>query len=135
MSNAVASNTIVIEVAPGELVDKLTILDIKHRRIADVVARRNVAAERTILARAFAALGRDAILTALRGELRAVNERLWDIEDAIREHEGRGDFGPGFVALARAVYRTNDERAAIKRRINVALDSALFEEKSYKRYA
>ena len=129
------SKTIVIEVAPGELVDKLTILDIKHRRITDGVARRNVAAERTILARAFAALGGDTALAALRGELRAVNERLWDIEDAIRDHEARGDFGSGFVALARAVYRTNDERAAIKRRINVALDSALFEEKSYKRYA
>ncbi len=129
------SKTIVIEVAPGELVDKLTILDIKHRRIADIAARRNVAAERDMLARAFAALGRDAALKTLRGELGAVNERLWDIEDAIRDHERRGDFGQGFVDLARAVYRTNDERAAIKRRINVALDSRLFEEKSYKRYA
>ena len=70
-------------------------------------------------------------LAALVAELRSVNEALWDVEDAIREREHADDFGPEFVRLARSVYRTNDLRAELKRRINVLLGSAILEEKSY----
>jgi hypothetical protein len=73
-------------------------------------------------------------LTDLIGQLKAANEALWGIEDAIREHERNKSFGESFVKLARAVYRTNDERAAVKRRINALLNSALVEEKSYSEY-
>ena len=123
-----------IEVAPGELVDKLTILDIKLARIDDPAKRRNVGAERQVLAEAYAMLDPVAI-TPLRERLRIVNEALWTIEDDIRSCERAGDFGAAFVALARAVYKTNDERAVIKRAINVALGSRLVEEKSYQPYA
>ena len=76
----------------------------------------------------------DGQFEALAGELQAVNEELWDIEDEIRACEARGDFGPEFVELARSVYRTNDRRSAIKRRINLELGSALVEEKEYPCY-
>jgi hypothetical protein len=71
----------------------------------------------------------------LADALRTINGRLWDIEDAIRRHERARDFGPGFIALARAVYQANDRRAAIKRQINDLLGSALIEEKSYAGWA
>ena len=127
--------SVTIEVAPGELVDKLTILDIKLAHLSDAAQRRNVALERAVLGDAFSALPGGAGVGALRDELRRVNEALWAIEDDIRAHERRGDFGAGFVSLARAVYRTNDARAALKRAINVALGSRLMEEKSYAAYA
>lgn len=120
-----------IPVSWGELLDKLTILAIKQRRIADPEARANVAAELRLLRAAAGAVLLDARVAAPLEALRAVNEALWDIEDAIRREEARGEFGPGFVALARAVYQRNDERAAIKREINAALGSELVEEKSY----
>ena len=108
------SETIRIEVAPGELVDKLTILDIKLDRLSDEAKRRNVRTERGVLAAAYGGL-RDApgspraqTLASLTAQLRAVNEALWVIEDDIRDCERRGDFGTAFVALARAVYRRND---------------------------
>ena len=123
-----------IEVAPGELVDKLTILDIKLERIGDAAKRRNVGMERRVLAEAFDALEAPASIDGLVERLRRVNEALWAIEDDIRDCERRGDFGAAFVALARAVYRTNDERADLKRAINLALGSRLIEEKSYRPY-
>ena len=123
--------TISIEVAPGELLDKLTILDIKLARLDDENKLRNVATERGVLGGAFAVLAADARIAGLHQDLRAVNEALWCIEDEIRACERRGDFGPGFIELARSVYKRNDERAAIKRRINLALGSRLVEEKSY----
>ena len=129
------SGNIQIEVAPGELVDKLTILDIKLDRLSDEEKRRNVRTEHGILAAAYGRLAGSETLSALAAHLRAVNEALWVIEDDIRDCERRGDFGAPFVALARAVYRTNDERAGIKRAINLALGSALIEEKSYRPYA
>lgn len=128
------NQTVTIEVAPGELVDKLTILDIKFARL-DGDKRRNVAVERDLLRRAFADLDAADALASLRDELQAVNEALWDVEDEIRICERHGDFGPDFVLLARAVYRINDRRAALKRSINVALGSRLIEEKSYASYA
>lgn len=129
------SSTISVEIAPGELVDKLTILDIKLDRLRDPAKRRNVEAERRILAKAYDELSAAEAVARLRETLLSVNEQLWDIEDQIRDCERRQDFGSAFVALARAVYKTNDRRAALKREINVALSSSLFEEKSYRSYA
>ena len=126
--------TVQIEVAPGELVDKLTILDIKLERIRDADKHRNVSLERHVLAQAFGRLQASGSITDLMKQLRCVNETLWAIEDDIRDCERRGDFGDAFVGLARAVYKTNDERADVKRAINVALGSRLMEEKSYQPY-
>lgn len=115
----------------GELLDKITILEIKVARIAAAPARANVARELSLLqAIAAPALARADLAPPLE-QLRRVNAALWNIEDAIRLKEAQQDFGAGFVALARSVYRTNDERAAIKRSINNLLGSALVEEKSY----
>ncbi|MGR3484174.1 MAG: hypothetical protein ACU0BF_02435 [Paracoccaceae bacterium] len=124
-----------IPVPHGELADKLSILSIKLDRIADPAKRANVAAEHDALtAVAQAHLPAGATLDALRADLRSVNEALWDIEDDIRDCERAGDFGPEFVRLARAVYVTNDRRAALKRAINDHLGSELVEEKSYADY-
>ncbi|MGG5817252.1 hypothetical protein [Falsiroseomonas sp. HW251] len=126
-----------IPASPGEVLDKLTILDIKLARIGDAAQRENVAREHAALTAAWdaALAGREAAaLAALRNALRGVNETLWDVEDALREHERRADFGTAFVELARSVYRTNDRRAAIKREVNDLLGSALREEKSYAAY-
>ena len=124
-----------VEIAPGELIDKITILEIKAERIADAAKRANVLVELAALtdARA-AALRPDGEIDRLAAELRVVNEALWEIEDDIRECDRDGDFGPRFVELARAVYRTNDRRAELKRAINLHLGSRLVEEKSYKPY-
>jgi len=124
-----------IPASAGEVLDKLTILDIKLARIADATKRANVAAERAQLGAAWdAALPDPRGVADLASELRAVNEALWEVEDALREAERAGDFGPAFVALARSVYRTNDRRAAIKKRVNERLGSVLVEEKSYAPY-
>jgi hypothetical protein len=123
---------ILVPVSPGELIDKITILRLKAGRIGDVAKRANVAHELTILsALAAQSVPRVAGLEAMEAELQEINAALWDIEDAIRAADARGDFGAEFVALAQAVYRTNDRRAAVKRQINVLLGSAIVEEKSY----
>jgi hypothetical protein len=124
-----------VPVSWGELIDKITILEIKVARIAEARARAHAAAELDLL-RAAAAPGfaRHADLAALAAELRGVNETLWQIEDDIRARERAGDFGADFIALARAVYRTNDRRAAIKRAINDRLGSPLVEVKQYSAY-
>jgi len=124
-----------VPVSPGELLDKISILEIKADRIADPDKRHNVERELDLLTGIWHADGRETSdITALRGELRAINARLWDIEDAIRECERENSFGERFVELARAVYRTNDQRAATKRRINETLGSTILEEKSYAEY-
>lgn len=119
-----------VPVSWGELLDKITILELKRDRITDEAARANVARELALL---------DAIAAPVRArvgdlidEIASVNAALWEIEDAIREEDAAGRFGAEFVRLARAVYTRNDQRAAVKRRINAALGSALVEEKSYK---
>ncbi|MEQ8968490.1 MAG: DUF6165 family protein [Azospirillaceae bacterium] len=123
---------ILVPVGAGELIDKLTILAIKLERIADPAKRENVRREHTLLSETRArAIGAVEGLDALEAELKAVNEALWEIEDAIRERESEGDFGDRFVALARAVYRENDRRAALKKAINCLTGSAIVEEKSY----
>ncbi|MEO1459105.1 MAG: DUF6165 family protein [Pseudomonadota bacterium] len=130
-----SAGTVTIEVAAGELVDKITILEIKTERIADAAKRANVARElETLVAARAAALPASEALETLTAALKRVNEALWQIEDDIRDCERAGDFTERFIALARAVYRTNDERAALKRRINDLLGSRLVEEKSYRPY-
>jgi hypothetical protein len=120
-----------VPVSWGELLDKITILEIKRERIARPDARSNVEREYAMLNEAAArVLGIDGIAPLLQ-RLKRVNETLWDVEDAIRAQEADARFGTRFVALARSVYKTNDERAALKRRINALLNSELVEEKSY----
>jgi hypothetical protein len=127
--------TVTVEIAPGELVDKITILEIKCARIGDPAKLANVEHELSTLAAARdRTLPASEALAGLTRELKAANQALWDIEDQIRDCEARGAFGAGFVTLAREVYRTNDRRAAIKRRINELLGSAILEEKSYAPY-
>lgn len=123
---------ILVPVAAGELIDKLTILQLKLRNITDPSRLTNVQREYDALsAVAGKAIAQSAELDALTEELQTVNGHLWDVEDDIRACEARGDFGPAFVELARSVYRLNDRRADIKRRINVHTGSQLVEEKSY----
>jgi hypothetical protein len=128
-------NEVLVPVSPGELIDKITILRIKSRRIADPRKLANIHAEL------------EALLSTWRGHpysrqdvsaeehaLQTVNERLWVIEDDIRDKERAQAFDAEFIGLARAVYFENDERAAIKRRINEKLGSSIVEEKSYRDY-
>jgi hypothetical protein len=124
-----------VPVSVGELIDKITILEIKSERIRDPGKLANVDAELALLRETWDASPLAATdIVRDRGALKAINETLWEIEDAIREKEAAGEFDEGFIELARAVYRTNDERAAVKRRINEATGSALVEEKSYADY-
>ena len=130
-----SSNAIVIEVSPGELIDRLTILEIKSNRIRDPKKLRNVRHELTLYRTIRSSqLPKDGKLSDLEGKLRAINETLWDIEDGIRACEAQQDFGARFIDLARAVYRENDRRATIKREINLLLGSTIIEEKSYTPY-
>jgi hypothetical protein len=126
---------IFVEVAAGELLDKITILEIKTERIGDPAKLANVRAE----LEALASVRREALppspgLDDLAARLKAVNERLWEIEDEIRGREREQDFGPRFVELARSVYHQNDLRAALKRQVNDLLGSRIVEEKSYAPY-
>jgi tetratricopeptide (TPR) repeat protein len=116
----------------GELIDKITILRIKAKRIGEPEKLANVHRELTLLERSRRERGVSGpSIDLLTDQLTAVNGRLWTIEDALRACEREGDFGARFVALARSVYRENDTRAAIKRAVNTLASSALFEEKSY----
>jgi hypothetical protein len=132
---AATGGTVSVAVAPGELIDKITILEIKSERIAEPAKLANVATElATLVARRDATLTASAELDRLSADLKSVNEALWEIEDDIRDCDRAGDFGPRFVELARSVYRTNDKRMELKRRINTLLGSNLIEEKSYRPY-
>jgi hypothetical protein len=124
-----------VPVSPGEVLDKLTILRIKAARITDTARGANVRRELELLEAIWRAspYARQDIARE-EAALQAVNQRLWDIEDRIRERERAGRFDAEFIALARAVYVENDERAAIKKRINLALGSTIVEEKSYADY-
>lgn len=127
--------TLRVPVSAGELIDKITILQIKLARIADPAKLENVRREHdALVAVRDAAIAPDAALADLTQRLRETNEALWEIEDQIRDHERAEDFGAAFIALARSVYRRNDVRAQLKREINVHLKSALVEEKSYASY-
>jgi hypothetical protein len=122
-----------IEIAPGELFDRLTILEIKLERIAAPEKRLHLQHEYEELCRLRDGIAADRFAQQVT-ELKEVNAALWQSEDDIREHERLKDFGAGFVALARSIYRHNDKRAALKRAINEACGSALMEEKSYTEY-
>ena len=125
----------IVPVSWGELLDKITILEIKRLRLRAPAAVANAERELAALAPALTVLDpAPAGLAELRTALAAVNQRLWTIEDQIRERDAQADFGPGFVALARSVYRENDERGRIKRAINTLLGSGLVEEKQYSAY-
>jgi len=124
--------TPMVPVSWGELLDKITILQIKQERLRDDAKRINVTVELTALT-AVAGTGM-AQAAALLAALKKVNEALWDIEDRIRDKERDAAFDAEFIALARAVYVTNDKRADLKRDINRLLGSALMEEKSYSPY-
>ena len=124
-----------VAIAPGELIDKITILAIKLERIEEPAKLENIRREMDFLTHTRAeGLEETEELDRLTQELKAVNERLWEIEDDIRVCEAAGDFGPRFIELARAVYTNNDARARAKRAINVLLDSDIIEEKSYQPY-
>jgi len=124
-----------VPVSWGELFDKLTILEIKSERIVDAARAGNVRKELAALRKVVERLEKPPRkLKVLRQALRGINAELWRIEDDIRIKEDQQAFDAEFVALARAVYRTNDERARIKREINMLLASDLVEEKQYARY-
>ena len=126
---------ILVPISPGELLDKISILQIKLARIPDAGKLANVKLELSLLEQTWKDSG--CATQDLAREERAllnVNERLWDIEDRIRDKEARQTFDRDFIELARAVYVCNDERAEIKKRINMQLGSRLIEEKSYKQY-
>jgi hypothetical protein len=129
------SGTVSIEIAPGELIDKITILEIKTENITDAQKLKNVQIELETLEQSRdSAISPSPDMDRLTAALKAVNQELWVIEDDIRDCERAGDFGETFVELARAVYKTNDRRAALKREINTLLGSRLVEEKSYQPY-
>jgi predicted nucleic acid-binding Zn-ribbon protein len=129
------TTTIMTAIAPGELIDKITILRIKSERISDEAKLKNVRTELDILT----ATQKEHVpasdeMARLEAALKTVNEALWEIEDDIRDCERQGDFGEEFIRLARAVYVTNDTRAALKKEINLLLGSTIVEEKSYAEY-
>ena len=128
------TSTPMTPVSWGELIDKITILEIKAERLTDAAKRANVVTELTLLAQIAAPARQSEEVTALTAALKAVKEALWEIEDHIRDKEAAQQFDARFIELARAVYVTNDRRAALKRDLNRVLSSGLVEEKSYKPY-
>jgi len=126
---------LLVPISPGELIDKITILEIKSQRMTDAAKLHNVRTELSLLNDTWKASPYSATdIGAEWAALRDVNGKLWDIEDDIRDKERSRAFDARFIELARAVYVTNDERAAIKKQINTKLGSALVEEKSYAKY-
>ena len=128
--------TIKVEVSVGEFLDKVTILEIKSERIKDAAKLENVNKELNLLKKIWAES--EFASTDISDEmsrLKAINEKLWEIEDDIRDKERARTFDDKFIELARAVYYSNDERAAIKKELNLKLGSGLVEEKSYSDYS
>jgi len=125
---------ILVPISVGELMDKITILEIKSERIKNPAQLKNIVHELEALRAVRLGHIDRAMLDKLSAELKTVNAKLWDVEDAIRDCDARGDFGAPFIELARAVYRLNDERSRLKKAINLASGSRLVEEKSYKSF-
>jgi hypothetical protein len=123
-----------VPISWGELFDKISILSIKAERLADASAANNVERELHALIQISQSIPQSDLLARLNEALSAVNRRLWDIEDDIRQKEAEKAFDADFIALARSVYKNNDLRAKIKRDINEALGSEIVEEKQYKSY-
>jgi len=129
------ADVMTVPVSFGEVLDKITILEIKAERIADPEKVKNVRLELDELSANWDQVVQDqTVISNLRSQLKAVNGELWVIEDDIRDQEAAQDFGQTFIELARAVYVTNDKRAAIKKEVNLALGSRFVEEKSYQDY-
>jgi len=123
-----------VPISWGEVIDKITILEIKVARLPGEEARANASKELELLREIAGPAMDHGELFALAAKLKLLNETLWDIEDRIRDHERTQIFDSTFIALARSVYRQNDERGRVKRQINQALGSGLVEEKSYRPY-
>lgn len=124
-------------VSPGELIDKITILEIKQERIKDVDKVKNVKLELELLESLWdgSVYQSSALVVKKRAELKFINEELWVIEDDLRLKESKVEFDRDFIELARSVYLTNDRRASVKREINLEVGSKLIEEKSYQDYS
>ena len=132
MNSNATPTPILLEVGPGEMIDKITILKIKSERISDADKLKNIKHELSVLLDAHARhIDNSTKMQELEAALKKVNESLWEIEDDIRQCEADKDFGDKFIALARAVYRENDIRAQLKKEINVLAGSSIIEEKSY----
>jgi len=131
-TNKLPVSTIIIEVAPADLIDRITVLEVKSERLINPAGLRNVTTELAVLRDARdKAVTADSELTRLAAELRKVNETLWDLEEEVRRCEARKDFGAPFIAAARSIISSNDRRAALKRAINQLLGARFQEEKSY----
>lgn len=128
--------SIKVDISIGEFFDKMTILEIKQERIQDEAKLENINKELDSLYRLLNSLpfSREDVAKEV-AELKAINEKLWEIEDDIRQKESRKTFDQGFIDLARAVYFTNDRRSEVKREINLKLGSDFVEEKSYEEYS
>lgn len=128
-------NQILIPISPGELLDKITILEIKSERIESAEKKANVNKELTMLNTVWEnAVSEDDEIKSMRSEMKSINETLWVIEDDVRDEERDKRFESRFIELARSVYVTNDQRADVKKRINLYLKSDIVEEKSYQDY-
>lgn len=126
---------ILVPVSPGEVLDKITILEIKSERISDPVKVANVRRELELLRASWLeAVPQDETVKRLHARLKSINEDLWVIEDDIRDKELAKEFDPTFIDLARSVYVTNDQRANAKKELNLYLGSEIVEEKSYQDY-
>lgn len=135
MERTPPTRAILIEIGAGELIDRLSILQIKLARLPQGAAQKNVRAELASLTEALEQhCAPSAQLTQLSAELKTVNEHLWDVEDRLRRLEAQQSFGEEFVTLARSVYQQNDKRAALKREINLLTGARRMEEKSYPAY-
>ncbi len=127
---------ILVPVSPGEVLDKITILEIKFERMTDPEKVANVRTELELLRETWQkAINDDEVIQRLHDELKKINEALWEIEDDIRDKERVKEFDERFIELARAVYFTNDKRSKVKKELNLYLGSQIIEEKSYQDYS
>ena len=125
-----------VPVSPGEVLDKITILEIKSERMTDPDKLANVRTELTLLRDTWKrSVAEDEVVRRLHGELKQINETLWEIEDDIRDKERVKEFDERFIELARSVYFTNDKRSQVKKELNLHLGSQIVEEKSYQDYS
>ncbi|MBT8065372.1 MAG: hypothetical protein KJN94_10150 [Gammaproteobacteria bacterium] len=125
-----------VPVSPGEVLDKITILEIKSERMEDPEKVANVRVELGLLQDTWAkAVTEDDTIRDLHAQLKEINEALWEIEDDIRDKERVKEFDERFIELARAVYFTNDKRSQVKKELNLHLGSQIIEEKSYQDYS
>jgi len=125
-----------IPVSPGEVLDKITILEIKSERMRDPEKAANVKIELALLQKSWAdSVGEDSVIDDWHAQLKEINLALWEIEDDIRAKERTREFDECFIELARSVYFTNDRRAKIKKNLNLHLGSEIVEEKSYQDYS